>query len=96
MADYQLVEGGVVRASDGVTIPDASGNRDWRKYQKWLADGGVPDPTVVPPKPPIGDVVENGIKADPILMALIRRTAKKEGIDEQVLIDEIRAEARST
>jgi hypothetical protein len=51
MAEYQLTETDVViRTADGATIPNDPANRDWQKYQKWLADGGVPDPYVKPPK----------------------------------------------
>lgn len=37
----------VRRDSDGVIIPAAPGNADWRDYEAWLAAGGVPTP--VPP-----------------------------------------------
>ncbi|MEY9184710.1 hypothetical protein ABIG06_006258 [Bradyrhizobium sp. USDA 326] len=63
MADYQLhspdPEGPVLRTADSASIPADPGNRDWREYQAWLADGGVPDP-YVPPEPappPAEDVV---------------------------------------
>lgn len=53
MADYQLTfSTAVIRTRDGACIPDDPGNRDWREYQAWLADGGVPDPYVPPPEPP--------------------------------------------
>lgn len=51
MADYQLTENGVIRTADGAWIPDETANRDWQEYQKWLEDGGVPDPYVPPPEP---------------------------------------------
>ena len=41
---YKLIESGVQRLSDMASIPNAEGNTDWQEYQKWLADGGVPDP----------------------------------------------------
>ena len=95
MADYKLIGIGVQRESDGANIPSDPSNRDWRKYMKWQAAGGIPDPMPVVVKPPAADVAENGIMGDPGLLALVRRTAKKEGITERVLLDEIRAEARS-
>jgi hypothetical protein len=34
------------------TIPNSEENTDWLRYQKWLADGGVPEPyTNVNPAP---------------------------------------------
>lgn len=50
MADYQLTDSeNVVRTADGAVIPNDPGNRDRAEYDKWLADGGVPDPYVPPP-----------------------------------------------
>ena len=95
MAEYALAASGVRREADGADIPNDPKNRDWRKYQAWQAAGGIPDPMPVVVNPLPGDVVEDGITNNPILIALIRRMAKKEGIPEQDLIDEIRAEARA-
>ena len=56
MADYQLSNTDtVIRAADGAYIPNDPANRDRQEYDKWLTDGGVPDPYVVPvvPPPPI-------------------------------------------
>lgn len=56
MADYQLTATEtVIRTEDGACIPDDLANRDRAEYDKWLADGGVPDPYMppleVPPEP---------------------------------------------
>jgi hypothetical protein len=52
MADYQLTatDSSVIRTADQACIPNDPANRDWQDYQKWVADGGVPDPYVKPPK----------------------------------------------
>jgi len=44
MTDYILSEYGVIRTSDGASIPNDDRNRDWRKYLEWVADGNTPDP----------------------------------------------------
>lgn len=49
MAEYKLVENGVVR-SDGASIPNSEDNRDWQRYLDWLAAGNTPDPAD-PPTP---------------------------------------------
>ena len=47
---YTLAEyGGVTRGSDRASIPESDGNRDWRAYQQWLADGNTPAPYVPVP-----------------------------------------------
>ena len=51
MAEYQLTATDVVvRTADNAFIPVEPANRDYVAYQKWLYDGGVPDP-YVPPAP---------------------------------------------
>jgi hypothetical protein len=52
MADYQLTgfNDVVIRTVDNISIPNDPANRDRIEYDKWLADGGVPDP-YVPPEP---------------------------------------------
>lgn len=52
MADYQLTNtDAVIRTADSTWIPDDSANHDRQEYEKWVADGGVPDPYVPPPEP---------------------------------------------
>ena len=45
---YVLAEHGVIRASDGASIPADDRNRDWRAYQEWLSEGNVADPIPAP------------------------------------------------
>ena len=45
---YTLTEYGVIRASDGASIPESDDNRDWRAYQEWVAEGNTPDPIPTP------------------------------------------------
>lgn len=45
MAKYKLTNNcGVHDTEKGRFIPDSSSNKDWRAYQKWLAEGNTPDP----------------------------------------------------
>lgn len=42
---YKLLLNGVLRLSDGATIPDSIDNRDWKEYQEWLkTEGNIPAP----------------------------------------------------
>lgn len=51
MADYRLAEGGGVIFQNRVSIPPDEKNRDWRRYQDWLAKGNTPDALVLPAAP---------------------------------------------
>ena len=49
MTDYQLTATeAVTRTADGASIPNDPLNADRIQYNKWLADGGVPDPYKAP------------------------------------------------
>jgi hypothetical protein len=49
---YQLTSGDtILRLSDNAYIPQAPGNRDYREYLDWLADGNTPEPAPPPPPP---------------------------------------------
>lgn len=41
----------VQRIADGATIPFEEGNRDYREYLDWVAEGNTPNP-IDPPPPP--------------------------------------------
>jgi hypothetical protein len=95
MADYQLrAEGGVIRTRDNTAIPENTTSREWRKYLEWVNAGNTVDPAPVVPPVPVADRVETRIASNDALIALVRRIAKKEGITERALLDEIRAEAQ--
>lgn len=50
MGIYQLTQyQNVIRLSDGAVIPHDPTNRDWTEYERWLGDGGVPQPYLEPP-----------------------------------------------
>jgi len=43
VAEYKIIDNDtVVRIGDGCAIP--RGNSLWRKYEEWVAAGGIPDP----------------------------------------------------
>lgn len=49
---YQLMGGNMVRrVADGAVIPFADGNRDYRDYLAWVAQGNTPQPADPPPPP---------------------------------------------
>ena len=49
---YQLTSGDtILRLSDNAYIPQAPGNRDYREYLDWLAEGNTPLPAPEPPPP---------------------------------------------
>jgi hypothetical protein len=52
MAKYKLTESGVLDTETGAHIPNNEGNRHWREYQEWLAEGNTPDPADPPPPEP--------------------------------------------
>lgn len=46
MADYKLIEGGVIRG--GTFIPENADNRHWQEYLAFVQGGGVADPADEP------------------------------------------------
>lgn len=58
---YQITRTpGVIRLSDGASIPEDKGNRDWCEYQAWLSDGNQPSPPPEPPPPVVPRTVSSG------------------------------------
>lgn len=65
MAEYQLTATDtVIRTADRALIPNDPDNSDWIEYEKWLADGGVPDPYIEPEPPPPNPTLEQEILFD--------------------------------
>jgi hypothetical protein len=48
---YKLTKEGqsIIRIADGASIPVADGNRDYREYLEWVAEGNTADAYVEPP-----------------------------------------------
>ena len=44
MADYKLLENGVLYKPENLSIPKDARNKEWRIYLKWLNAGNAPDP----------------------------------------------------
>jgi len=63
---YKLLEWGVLRKSDGFTIPPDNDNIDWAEYQAWLAEGNTPDPKFTTEEIAANAIAEEvrGLKAD--------------------------------
>lgn len=57
MAKYKLNGNGVNDTETGACIPPDEGNRHWREYQEWLAEGNSPDPEDVPAPPSKKDLL---------------------------------------
>jgi len=97
MGDYQLgapdINGGVIRTIDQATIPADPGNRDWQEYQKWLEDGGVPDPYIPPPDP--GPPPPTQQEQDAVLYDHENRIRAMEG-QPPLTLDEFKQNARAT
>ena len=45
---YKLKQDGVILIENEMLIPSDEKNRDWRKYQEWLAQGNTPEPEFSP------------------------------------------------
>jgi len=49
MAEYKLTATDIViRTADSANIPNDPDNTGRQQYERWLADGGVPDPYIPP------------------------------------------------
>jgi hypothetical protein len=63
MAEYRLTDtNDVIRTADDAVIPNDPDNRDRVEYEKWLADGGVPDPYAEPVNPSLDSFDPKTIK----------------------------------
>lgn len=65
MAEYQLTDSdSVIRTVDSACIPNDPANRDREEYERWLVDGGTPDPYVPPPTVPPEPAAETTVLYD--------------------------------
>jgi hypothetical protein len=65
MAEYQLTANEMVlRTADQMWIPPDPANIDRAEYDRWIEDGGVPDPYVPPEPPPLALTTEQEIAFD--------------------------------
>jgi hypothetical protein len=97
MADYKLTKVGarkIANTGNGVLdIPNDERNRHWREFQRWLADGNIPDP-LDPDPPPITDldIANASFVRDPAIRALLKVLAVRFGVPLGTLIAELRAQ----
>jgi hypothetical protein len=51
---YQLTTStSIIRLTDGATIPNDPGNRDYREYLEWVEAGNTPEPAPEPEPIPV-------------------------------------------
>lgn len=91
MVDYTLTNGAVViRTKDMAFIPDDPKNRDRQEYDKWVAEGGRPDPFVEPTKPEAYRTIQG--ETFQVLFAnrnLIRTLAGDQSLSEREFQNEV-------
>lgn len=71
----------IIRESDNASIPADIGNRDYRKYLAWVADGNQPTPATPLPNPRIAEIKQRLAAIDIESVRPLR--AKSTGKDQQ-------------
>ena len=72
MSKYKLTDSGVIDTETGACIPNAPGNRHWRKYQEWLAEDNTPDPADPEPAPPTNEeIYDQTMQNQKLLKAMV-------------------------
>jgi hypothetical protein len=70
---YQLTTADtIIRLTDGATIPNDPGNRDYRDYLDWLEAGNTPEPAPAPPPPPPVLTTEQKLNAAGLTVAELK------------------------
>lgn len=60
---YKLtISTSILRISDGACIPNDPENTDYAAYLVWVAEGNAPEPSDIPPPPPIAPISPRQIR----------------------------------
>lgn len=92
MAEYKLLgDGRVLKRTENLYIPDCMDNGDWKRYQKWLSKGNIPDPADPPrPEPTLEEKIDRKVNFDPVVRGLLEVLAERFGVTKESIIADIK------